>query len=130
MATTISKYQVSWVIIDTYSKKKVFKYQMQALAKIGFSTIERFGVAPEIVKHYNNKEAAIADIENIRKAYAIVSAKRPSAIGAIITDAQFGMVKDGESIIIKSTAKQRELFRAMVGIADHPYSDYQPSMFE
>ena len=127
--TTISKYQIRWAIIDTMSKKKVFKYQVEALKKIGFAVIQRMGQSAEICKHYRNEEAVIADAANIRLAYEIVTAKRSSAIGSIITDAQFGSVKDGESTIVKTTTKQQEFFRALVGQQNHPYSDYQPEMF-
>lgn len=112
---TISKYQIRWAIIDTMSKKRVFKYQVETLKKIGFTVIQRKGQSPEICKHYRNEEAVIADAANIRKAYEIVTAKMSSAIGSIITDAQFGSVKDGESTIEKTTTKQREFFRALVG---------------
>jgi hypothetical protein len=127
--TTISKYQVRWAIIDTYSRKKIFKYQREALAKIGFNVIERIGCAAEIVKHYRNEDAVISDVANIRKAYEIIKAKRHDAIGAIVTDAQYGSVKAGESTIILSTTNQRDLFRAIVGEQNHPGSKYQPSMF-
>lgn len=128
--TTISPYQVCWAIIDTLSCRKVFKYQVEALKKIGFTVIQREGHAAEVCKHYRDEEAVIADTVNIRKAYDIINSKRPGAIGSIITDAQYGSVKPGESSIIKTTAKQQEFFRALVGQQNHPWSDYQPEMFK
>ena len=127
--TTLSKYQIRWAIIDTMSKKKVFKYQVKALEKIGFTVVQRMGQSAEICKHYRNEKAVIADAENIRKAFEIVTAKRACAIGSIITDAQFGSVKAGESTIVTTTAKQQEFFRAIVGLQNHPWSDYQQEMF-
>ena len=128
-ASEISKYQVRWAVIDSYSCKKVFKYQREALNKIGFVVMERMGCCPEIVKHYRDEQSAIADAANIRRAFQIIQTKRPGAIGSILTDAQFGSVHDGEPIINKTTTRQQELFRAVVGIRNHPFSDYQPEMF-
>lgn len=129
--TTLSKYQIRWAVIDTCSKKKVFKYQIEALKKIGFTVIQRAGCTAEICKHYRNEEAVIADAANIRKAYEVIKSKRPGVgvTGAIITDAQYGSVKGDESTIGVFTARQQELFRAIVGEPNHPWSDYQPEMF-
>lgn len=126
----ISKYQVRWAVIDTCSRKKVFKYQKEALNKLGFTVINKLGCCPEIVKHYRNEAAVIADAANIRKAYEIIVTKRKDAIGSIITDAQFGNSKGTEPTIIQTTTRQSEFFRAIVGLQNHPGSNYQPSMFE
>ena len=125
----MSPYQVLWCIIDTMSRKKIFKYQEKALNKLGFSVIPKTSCS-EIVKHYRDKDAVIADRGNIRKAYEIVKAKRADAIGSIMTDKQFGSTLSGESTIVKTTTNQREFFRALVGERNHPYSNYQPEMFD
>ena len=126
--TNISKYEVRWAVIDTFSSKKIFKYQRAELQKLGFVVMER-GRCPEIVKHYRNEAAVIADAANIRKAYEVIENKRHCAVGTILTDAQFGSVSNEESFIIKTTARQQEFFRAIVGLQNHSGSDYQPDMF-
>lgn len=125
----ISKYQVRWVVIDSFSHKKIFKYQEKELRKMGFVVIRKPDTT-EVCKHYRDLNAAISDAASIRRAFSIVRIKRPNAIGSIMTDAQFGGGHDWkEPTIVRTTTKQQELFRAIVGERNHPHSDYQPEMF-
>lgn len=111
MTTSISPYQIKWVVIDNYSRH-IWKYQEKAIKKLGFSVIrqvgEKYGIA---VKHYPNDEMVIADADNIKKACEILYKNAPG-VGAIITDKQFGMIDvyDIESAITLSTEKQRDFF--------------------
>lgn len=111
MTTSISSYQVKWVVIDNYSRH-IWKYQEKAIMKLGFSTIrqcgEKYGIA---VKHYPNDEAVIADAASIKKVCEILY-KKGEGVGAVITDKQFSMINvyDIKSAITLSTERQREFF--------------------
>lgn len=114
MTTSISPYQVKWVVIDNYSRH-IWKYQEKAIGKLGFSVLrqlgEKFGVA---VKHYPNDEAVKTDADNIKKACEILY-RKGTGVGAVITDKQFGMIDmcDIKSAITISTEKQREQFTSL-----------------
>lgn len=111
MITSISPYQVKWVVIDNYSRH-IWRYQEKQVNKLGFSVLrqwgEKYGI---VVKHYPNDEAVKADADNIKKACEILYIKG-RGIGAVITDKQFGMINtyDIKSAITLSTEKQREQF--------------------
>lgn len=114
MTTSISSYQVKWVVIDNYSRH-IWKYQEKAIGKLGFTVIrqlgEKYGIA---VKHYPNDAAVKADAAAIKAACSILY-KRGRGVGAIITDKQFGMIdtKDIKSAITISTYEQREEFTTL-----------------
>lgn len=109
--TELSPYRIYWCILDTMNGKSLYKYQIEALKKLGFTICMR---NCEACKHYRDKESAIADAENIRKAYEIVSMKNSDAAGALITDKQYSLCNIRESSITKATIKQRALFQRLI----------------
>lgn len=86
--TTISKYQIRWAII-IIDQKKVYKYQVKALRKLGFSVCPNYpGVSSYACKHYRDSETLHNDIDSIKQAAAVCK----SNTGAIdYTDAQYGL---------------------------------------
>ena len=110
----ISKYQIRWVIIDTRNTGKVFKYQIRALNRLGFSVFTRVGETPYVCKHYRSLDKVLADKENIRRAFSILNNKREGAEGSVITDAQYGRVEWRQSPLTQSTKKQMELFCSII----------------
>lgn len=108
--TQTSQYRVMWAAIALNSKKKVFKYQINALDKLGFRYISRYN---EVWKHYFDISEVFEDSDNINKAMGIISERFPSAQGTIINDKQMSLVPAGTTTYQFSTEKQKMMFRAI-----------------
>lgn len=109
--TTLSKYQIRWAII-TISQKKVYKYQVEALRKIGFSVCSNYPASGWYAcKHYRNSENLHKDIDSIRKAAVICK----SNVGAIdYTDAQHGLCNNSVRPMDNATTLQIEKFSNII----------------
>ena len=110
--TTISKYQVRWAIINI-DQKKVYKYQVESLRKIGFTVCSNYPVSGSLYacKHYRNSEKLHEDIDNIKKAASICK----SSVGAIdYTDAQYGLCGKDVRPMDNATMLQREKFSNII----------------
>lgn len=106
--TNLSKYQIRWAIISI-NQKKVYKYQVEELRKIGFVVCSNHPASGSFYacKHYRNSEALHEDIEAIKKAAAICK----SNTGAIdYTDAQYGLCGRDVRPMDNATALQIEKF--------------------
>lgn len=109
--TTLSKYQIRWAII-TISQKKVYKYQVEALRKIGFYVCSNYPASGWYAcKHYRNSENLHKDIDSIKKAAVICK----SNVGAIdYTDAQYGLCGKDVRPMDNATMLQVEKFQNIV----------------